>query len=168
MRDVVLAIIVVGALALFLAFFTFTFFAPGRDDAVHYYPIQESSGPYVSIAFSPDPAANANVGVPQGGRFLVNVSVWLTRYGEETIANQTGLTTLLGFKVEVYHAGTLPKDYVPFNHQFDPNPVVIRPNATSTSVLTIKVAEDAPLGRYSFSVSACNLNKNLYLTVLEE
>lgn len=135
------------------------------------------------VDLSPLPSLDANLSVHQGELFAVNATV-------HSYPNQTDLTVKLSLTVEsfrnrsrlAFNLSASPSSsgdsWVwpehPFDITIEPNPVVLEPDGEALSVLTIRVAEDAPTGLYSLylrvktSVPSSYMNYVLYLTVLQK
>src|SRR4030042_3265516 len=118
--------------------------------------------PLVELNLAPSGALNAT----QGGVTSVNVTF--------TSLNMSETAIPLGLVLQAYNNepwnSSINKEEL-FSSTFTLNPVVLKSNETKTSVLTLHVAEDVPIGKYAFLVELGNtqihhvLGATLELTV---
>ena len=118
--------------------------------------------PLVELNLAPSGSLNAT----QGGVTSVNVTL--------TSLNMSETAIPLSLVLQAYNNepwdSSINKEAL-FSSTFTLNPVVLKSNETKTSVLTLHVAEDVPIGKYAFLVELGNtelhhvLGATLELTV---
>ena len=90
--------------------------------------------------------------VSQGSTFQINIT-FKSELDSELVL-PLGELTLIGYN------DTDKTDYLPegelFNHNFSVNPLMMPPNGSNSTVLTVIVARDAPIGEYLFEISYGN------------
>jgi len=103
--------------------------------------------PLVGLTLAPSGSLNAT----QGGVTSVNVTL--------TSLNMSETTIPLSLVLEAYDNEPLDSSVDKgdlFSSTFSLNPIVLQSNETKTSVLTLHVAEGAPIGKYAFLVELGN------------
>ena len=89
--------------------------------------------------------------ITQGMAFTVNLAISSLADKEVTIP--------LGLSLkDLENVGWLPPltEETVFNSTFAPNPLILQPHGKSSSLLTVLLAEDAPIGTYVFHVELGN------------
>jgi uncharacterized membrane protein len=103
--------------------------------------------PLVELTLAPSGPLNAT----QGGVTNVNVTLTSLNMSETTIP----LSLILQTYDDEPWDSSINKEEL-FSSTFSLNPVVLQANETKTSVLTVHVAEDVPIGKYTFLVELGN------------
>ena len=105
------------------------------------------ASPSVEVNLAPSGSLNAT----QGGVTSVNVTL--------TSLNMSETTIPLSLVLQAYDneplVSSIDKEDL-FSSTFSVNPIVLKTNETETSVLTLHVAEDVPIGKYTFLVELGN------------
>jgi hypothetical protein len=109
-----------------------------------YIPLKKPP-PMISSVLSPFDST-----IAQGATFQVNVT--LTSFLDIEISIPIDLSLMAYNNI---HPSPLPQEKI-FNYTISPNPVIIAPNGTNSSILTVKLAEDAPIGDYMMYVTFGN------------
>jgi len=118
--------------------------------------------PLVELNLAPSGSLNAT----QCGVTSINVTFTSLNMSETSIPLSL---VLQGYDNKLWDS-SVPKEGL-FSSTFSLNPVVLKSNETKTSVLTLHVAEDVPIGKYAFLVELGNtqihhvLGATLELTV---
>ena len=103
--------------------------------------------PLVELNLTPSGSLNAT----QGGVTSVNVTFTSLNMSETSIPLSL---VLQGYDNELWDS-SVSKEAL-FSSTFSLNPVVLKSNETKTSVLTLHVAEDVPIGKYAILVELGN------------
>ena len=105
------------------------------------------ASPSVEVNLAPSGSLNAT----QGGVTSVNVTL--------TSLNMSETSIPLSLVLQAYDneplVSSIDKEDL-FSSTFSVNPIVLKTNETETSVLTLHVAEDVPIGKYAFLVELGN------------
>jgi hypothetical protein len=110
----------------------------------------DGAPPLISVDLEPSvPLRNGNI--TQGMAFTVNITLNSFADKELTIPIDLSLEDLK-------NVGWLPPltEEEVFSSAFEPNPLILQPHRTNSSLLTVNLAEDAPLGAYVFYVELGN------------
>ena len=105
--------------------------------------------PVIDVSIYPGDVSNAYV--TQGGTFQENLTIASRASAQIQIPLSLKLT---GYNNSAYVSST-PQDKI-FNYTFSPNVITMDPNEENRSVLTVEVANDAPLGLYVLNVELGN------------
>jgi len=107
--------------------------------------------PLMLIFPSLNPADYGTTKITQGAIFQQNLTV----LSKAEIQIQIPLSLkLTGYNNSAYTSST-PQDRI-FNYTFNPNLLVINPDESQSSIITIEVANDAPLGLYVLNIELGN------------
>jgi hypothetical protein len=89
--------------------------------------------------------------ITQGMAFTVNITISSFAGKELTIPLRLSLEDL-------ENVGWMPPltEEEVFSSAFEPNPLILQPHGSNSSLLTVNLAEDAPLGAYVFNVELGN------------
>jgi uncharacterized membrane protein len=93
-----------------------------------------------------------DMNVTQGSALQVNVT--LTSLTDQELTIPIENLTLSGFNNTSWDT-SIPQNKV-LNYTFSINQLVLQPRGSNSTVLTINIAEDAPLGQYAFTVELGN------------
>ena len=110
----------------------------------------DEASPLISIDLeSSVPLRGGNI--TQGMAFTVNLTISSAADKELTVPLGLSLTGL-------ENVGWLPPlaEKEVFSSAFEPNPLILQPHGSSSSLLAVNLAEDAPLGAYVFYVELGN------------
>lgn len=105
------------------------------------------ASPLVELNLAPSGGLNAT----QGGVTSVNVALTSLNMSETSIPLSL---VLQAYDNEPVDSSIDKGDF--FSSTFSVNPIVLKTNETETSVLTLHVAEDVPIGKYAFLVEMGN------------
>ncbi len=85
--------------------------------------------------------------ITQGMAFTVNITI--SSFSDKELTIRLGLS-LKGLE----NVGWMPPltEEEVFGSAFEPNPLILHPHGSNSSLLTINLADDAPLGAYVFNV----------------
>ena len=107
--------------------------------------------PIPVIAPSLDPADYEETNTTQGATFQQTLTVLSTAAIQIQIPLSLKLT---GYNNSAY-ASSAPQEEI-FNYTFNPNVLDLNPDENQSSILTVEVADDAPLGKYVLNVELGN------------
>lgn len=110
------------------------------------------STPYPLIDGSVSSLASEGMNVTQGSTLQVNVT--LTSFADQKLTVPIENLTLAGFNNKAWDNSLSQNEL--FNYTFSNNELILQPYETNSVVLTLKVAEDAPLVQYLFYVELGN------------
>jgi hypothetical protein len=94
----------------------------------------------------------SNVNVSQGSTFQINIT--LTSLLETELILPFESIDVMGFNDS---STNIPKGIL-FSFNFDKNPLIISPNSSDSTILTINMADDAPIGKYLILIKYGNSN----------
>jgi hypothetical protein len=116
--------------------------------ATNYFTPELPSKPLPLISIDKDPEA---VNVTQGMSFAVNLTI--------TSRTDKKLSIPLNLTLYIIRSSTgwqgLPEE-TGFTFSFEPDLLVLEPYGSNSSLLSVMIAEDAPVGEYQFSVETGN------------
>ncbi len=119
--------------------------------AINYFASGIPRKPLPLISIDKDPE---NVNVTQGMRFAVNLTI-------TSIADKE-LSIPLDLNLYIIRNSTgwqgLPEDTV-FTFGFKPDSLTLEPYGSNSSLLTVVLSEDAPIGEYQFSIKTGNMEE---------
>jgi hypothetical protein len=121
---------------------------------IGYYWVNTPASRPDSIGYKHPPMMDSNVSpfhltVAQGATFQVNVT--LTSFLDTEIS--IPLENLSAITYSPSHI-SLPQET--FNYTFSPNPLILAPTVTNSSILIVKLAEDFPIGDWTMVVTFGN------------
>jgi hypothetical protein len=138
---IVIAVILVVGIIVAFAYFT------------HPHPIGTPIVEF-SINVTPSSTINAAQDVTQ------QINVTFTSFTTKTIAVRVGVLNL----VEYYNNRTNSTAYSlsyenAFNYSFTQSTLILQPRMTNTTILTINIAQDAPVGKYHLDFDVAPVNE---------
>ncbi len=95
----------------------------------------------------------AYIKISQGATFQENYII--TSFTDKEILIPIEGITLSSYNDTLWENLSVPQEKV-FNYTFSPTHLTIEPYATNSSVLTIQMAQDAPIGKYRLSITLGN------------
>ncbi len=106
--------------------------------------VPDNKTPFVISHFSPQ-----NLTVAQGATFQINMTS--DSLVDEGLQMKFENISVMTFNNSDWNSALPPQEDV-FNCTFTPNPLILEPHGTNSSIITVELAEDAPTGRYRFLV----------------
>jgi hypothetical protein len=143
-KKVILPVVIMVVLALFLAL-------------IGYYWINRPKTENPEIPYKPttmfsDSFSPFDLTVAQGATYQLTIT--LTTPCDTEISVPFENLSLTIYNNAVWHSST-PQERI-FNYTFSPNSLTLQPYGTNSSILTVNMAEDAPIGRYVMYVTYGN------------
>jgi hypothetical protein len=109
-----------------------------------------SGVPLISVGLASS-VLSGEENLTQGMTFVVNVT--LSSSADKDLTVPLGLS--LSSSADMGWLPPVPEETI-FNFTYVPNPLVLAPRGSGSSVLTVVLAEDAPIGAYVFYVELGN------------
>jgi hypothetical protein len=115
-------------------------------------PITPISRPFPLLDGGVSSLGKEGMNVTQGSALQLNVT--LTSLTDQELTIPIENLTLSGFNNTSWDT-SVPQNKV-LNYIFSTNQLVLQPHGSNSTVLTVNIAEDAPLGQYVFTVELGN------------
>jgi hypothetical protein len=120
--------------------------------AINYFAPGIPSKPLQLISIHEDPNT---VNVTQGMSFAINLTITSMANKELSIPLNLSLYIIRNSTGQSTFWQNLPGETV-FTFRFEPDSLTLEPYGSNSSLLTVVLSEDAPIGRYQFSIETGN------------